>query len=94
MLDRSIPVAAMISFWLRPPSFVLQTGWACSFKTLPDGNLSEPQARERALALLALCVGGMVLARGWTTLAWPTTFRNAAYKQARRTAGWSDGQGG
>jgi TetR/AcrR family transcriptional repressor of nem operon len=58
-----------------------------------ETNLKEPAARERALALLALCVGGMVLARGVDDPALADDIRNAAYEQALRTAGWSGGQG-
>jgi TetR/AcrR family transcriptional regulator, transcriptional repressor for nem operon len=59
-----------------------------------EAHLSEPEARERALALLALCVGGMVLARGVDDPGLADDFRSAAYKQALRTAGWSGGQDG
>ena len=53
-----------------------------------EAHLNEPQARERALALLALCVGGMVLARGVDDPSLADDFRNAAHKQALMTAGW------
>ena len=53
-----------------------------------QAHLSEPEARERALALLALCVGGMVLARGVDDPGLADDFRNAAHKQALMTAGW------
>ena len=49
-----------------------------------EANLGEPQARERALALLALCVGGWLWPGGWTTLAWPTI---SATPHTRRRAG-------
>jgi TetR/AcrR family transcriptional repressor of nem operon len=57
-------------------------------------HLGEPQARERALALLAMCVGGMVLARGIDDPALADDFRNAAHKQVLKTAGWPCGQEG
>ena len=59
-----------------------------------EAHLNEPQARERALALLALCVGGMVLARGVDDPGLADDFRSAAYEQALRTAGWGGAQGG
>jgi TetR/AcrR family transcriptional regulator, transcriptional repressor for nem operon len=59
-----------------------------------EAHLSEPEARERALALLALCVGGMVLARGVDDPGLADDFRNAAHRQALRTAGWSSRQEG
>jgi TetR/AcrR family transcriptional regulator, transcriptional repressor for nem operon len=54
-----------------------------------EAHFDEPGARERALALLALCVGGMVLARGVDSPELADAFRNAAHKHALRTGGWS-----
>ena len=51
-------------------------------------HLKEPQARERALALVALCVGGMVLARSVSDQDLADDFRGAAYAEVLRTAGW------
>src|ERR1700730_8370773 len=45
-----------------------------------EAHLSEPEARERALALVALCVGGMVLARGMDDPGLANDFRNGAYE--------------
>jgi TetR/AcrR family transcriptional regulator, transcriptional repressor for nem operon len=59
-----------------------------------EEQLGEPQGRERALALVALCVGGMVLARGVDDPSVADDFRNAAYKHLLTTTGWSGGQGG
>jgi hypothetical protein len=36
-----------------------------------EDNLICPRPHERALALVALCVGGMVLARNVCDSAWP-----------------------
>lgn len=58
-----------------------------------EAHLDEPKARERALALVALCVGGMVLARGVDDPALADDFRTAAYEQLLRTAGWRRSQG-
>lgn len=53
-----------------------------------EAHFDEPEARERALALLALCVGGMVLARGVDSRTLADAFRNAAHKHALRAGGW------
>ena len=56
-------------------------------------NLNGPEAHERALVLVALCVGGMVLARGMDDQALANDFRNAAHKHIRMITGWRDGRG-
>jgi len=53
-----------------------------------EAHFDDPEGRERALALLALCVGGMVLARGVDDPGLADAFRNAAHKHALRTGGW------
>jgi AcrR family transcriptional regulator len=53
-----------------------------------EAELDGPRARERALAVVALCVGGMVLARGVDDLALADELRSAAYRQALSAAGW------
>jgi AcrR family transcriptional regulator len=55
-----------------------------------QANLDGPQARERSLALVALCVGGMVLARCMDDPAFGDDFRSAAHQHVLETAGWSD----
>jgi TetR/AcrR family transcriptional regulator, transcriptional repressor for nem operon len=57
-----------------------------------EAHLSEPYAHERALALVALCVGGMVLARAVDDPRLADDFRDAAYKEALATADWRDVQ--
>jgi AcrR family transcriptional regulator len=57
-----------------------------------ESNLNEPEAREHALVLVALCVGGMVLARGVDNPALADDFRRAAHSQVLKSAGWIDGQ--
>jgi TetR/AcrR family transcriptional regulator, transcriptional repressor for nem operon len=52
-------------------------------------ELDGPRARERALALVALCVGGMVLARGVDDATLADEIRGAAHCQALGPAGWS-----
>jgi AcrR family transcriptional regulator len=59
-----------------------------------QADLNEPRARERALALVALCVGGMVVARCVDNPALADDLRLAARRQALRTGGWSSGQPG
>jgi AcrR family transcriptional regulator len=49
---------------------------------------AAPRARDRALALVALCVGGMVLARNVSDPDLADDFRRTAHAQVRRTAGW------
>jgi AcrR family transcriptional regulator len=54
-------------------------------------NLDGPEAREQALILVALCVGGMVLARGLDSPALADEIRNAVRGHVLATAGWRDG---
>jgi AcrR family transcriptional regulator len=53
-----------------------------------EDHLNEPRARERALALVALCVGGMVLARNVGDPDLADDFRRAAHAEVLTTAGW------
>jgi AcrR family transcriptional regulator len=46
-----------------------------------EDHLNEPRARERALALVALCVGGMVLARSVGDQGLADDFRSAAHAE-------------
>ena len=55
--------------------------------SLPPG---EPSARQRALALVALCVGGMVLSRAIDDPTLAEDLRNAARNHALAAAGWGD----
>ena len=54
-----------------------------------EDHLNEPQPRDRALALVALCVGGMVLARNVGDAALAKDFRRTAHAEVLRIAGWS-----
>jgi TetR/AcrR family transcriptional regulator, transcriptional repressor for nem operon len=54
-----------------------------------QADLDEPRTRERALALVALCVGGMVVARSVDDQALAHDLRRAAHRHALRTGGWS-----
>ena len=48
-----------------------------------QADLKGPDARERALSLAALCVGGMVAARSVADPALAHDLREAAYRQAQ-----------
>lgn len=54
-------------------------------------DLDPPQARERALAMVALCIGGMVAARSVDDPVLADDLRRAAHRQAIRTGGWGGG---
>ena len=54
-----------------------------------EDHLNEPEARERALALVALCVGGMVLARNVGDPGLAEDFRRSAHAEVLRAAGWN-----
>jgi TetR/AcrR family transcriptional regulator, transcriptional repressor for nem operon len=51
-------------------------------------DLDEPRTRERALAIVALCVGGIVVARSVDDPALADDLRNAAHRHALNTGGW------
>jgi TetR/AcrR family transcriptional repressor of nem operon len=57
-----------------------------------EANSNGPKAREQALVLIALCVGGMVLARGLDNEDLADDIRKAAHKHALKTAGWREGR--
>jgi TetR/AcrR family transcriptional regulator, transcriptional repressor for nem operon len=54
-----------------------------------EDHLGGPRPRERALALVALCVGGMVLARNVGDPGLADDFRRSAHAEVLRTAGWT-----
>jgi hypothetical protein len=55
-----------------------------------EDNLTCPRPHERALALVALCVGGMVLARNVCDSDLADEFRRSAHAEVLRTAGWTE----
>ena len=65
---------------------------AQSMIRLFETNLDGPRTHEQALVLTALCVGGMVLARGLDDEDLADDIRNAAHKQALKTTDWTDGR--
>lgn len=56
-------------------------------------NMKGRAAREQALLLLTLCVGGMVLARAIDDEGLAADFLGTAHKHALKTTGWGDGRG-
>jgi AcrR family transcriptional regulator len=52
-------------------------------------NLNGPEARDLALVLVALCVGGMVLARAVDDETLADDFRDAAHRHVLRSTGWN-----
>jgi AcrR family transcriptional regulator len=54
-----------------------------------EDHLKGPRARDRALALVALCVGGMVLARNVGDPDLADDFRRAAHAEVLRTTSWT-----
>jgi len=57
-----------------------------------EANLSGPEAREQALVFVALCVGGIVLARGIDDRALGDELRKSAERHILAMTGWEDGQ--
>jgi TetR/AcrR family transcriptional regulator, transcriptional repressor for nem operon len=51
-------------------------------------NLRGPDARERALALVSVCVGAMVMARAIDDPTLANSFRRAARKHVLASSGW------
>ena len=50
---------------------------------LLEADLAGPAARERAMAVVALCIGGLAAARGVTDPGLAQELRRAAYRQAQ-----------
>jgi len=55
-----------------------------------SANLSEPEAGERALALVATCVGAMVIARAVDDPKLGDKFRDAAREHLLAETGWAE----
>jgi len=55
-----------------------------------EADLSEPDKDERALVLVALCIGGIVAARCVDDPTLADSLRRAAYRHALLTGGWSE----
>jgi len=56
---------------------------------LLQADLKKPKVRQRALALVALCVGGMVVSRSVDDPALADELRRAAHRLALTTGGWT-----
>src|SRR5215471_4276612 len=56
-------------------------------------NLKGRAAREQAMVLVALCVGGMVLARAIDDHALAHDFLGTARRHVLKTTGWGEGRG-
>ncbi|HLY55147.1 MAG TPA: TetR/AcrR family transcriptional regulator [Stellaceae bacterium] len=54
-----------------------------------QGNLAGPASRDRALALTALCIGAMVIARAVDEGGLADAFRGAARDHVMATTGWA-----
>src|SRR5262245_34866243 len=93
-LDGSCPLIGLPSDVARSSQAVKAAyrDVAQSMIRLFEANLDGPRTHERALVLTALCVGGMVLARGIDDQRLADDIRNAARKQAFQTTDWSDGR--
>ena len=63
-----------------------------SMVRLFGNNLDGPEAREQALVLLALCVGGMVLARALRDPELADELRAAAHDHILDITGWREGK--
>jgi AcrR family transcriptional regulator len=53
-----------------------------------QSDLAEPERHERALAMVALCVGGVIVARCVDDPVLADNLRHAAHLQALQTGGW------
>lgn len=53
-------------------------------------NLPGPQARERGIALVSVCIGAMVVARAIDDPALADAFRKAARKHVLANSGWDE----
>jgi len=53
-----------------------------------QSDVEEPEKQERALAMVALCVGGVIVARCIDDPVLADGLRRAAHRQALRTGGW------
>ena len=54
-----------------------------------QSDVDEPEKQERALAMVALCVGGVIVARCIDDPVLADGLRRAAHRHALRTGGWS-----
>ncbi len=55
-----------------------------------QADLAEPEKQERALAMVALCVGGVIVARCVDDPVLADNLRRAAHRQALQAGGWGN----
>jgi TetR/AcrR family transcriptional repressor of nem operon len=93
--DGSCPLIGLPSDVARSSKTVKAAyrGVAESMIQVFEANLNGPKAHERALVVIALCVGGMVLARAMDDQALANDLRDAAHKHVLMTAGWGEVRG-
>src|SRR5262249_31350368 len=91
--ERCCPLIGLPSEASRSPDDVKKAYQEVVEKLLQvfEAELEGLHVRERALVLAALCVGGMVLARGVKDSGLAGDIRDAAHHQALSTAGWNSG---
>jgi TetR/AcrR family transcriptional regulator, transcriptional repressor for nem operon len=93
-LDGSCPMAALPSDVARSSDAVKS-----AFRQVFDrfirvftASLPEPEARQRALALVAMCVGGMAVARAVDEAGFADEVLEAARQFVLAATGWEDGE--
>ena len=93
--DGSCPLIGLPSDVARSSKTVKAAyrGVAESMIQVFEANLNGPKAHERALVVIALCVGAMVLARAMDDKALADDLRDAAHKHVLMTAGWGEVRG-
>jgi AcrR family transcriptional regulator len=89
--DGSCPLIGLPSDVARSSSKIVKAAYrevAESMIQVFEANLNGPEAHDRALVLVALCVGGMVLARAIDDPDLADDLRDAAHRHSLVTAGW------
>jgi len=94
-VDGSCPLVGLSSDVARSSSAVKAAyrDVAESMIEVFKANLKGRGARDEAIVLVALCVGGMVLARALDDRDLANDFLETAHKRALEATGWRDGRG-
>ena len=94
LVDRegACPVVALPSDVARGGKVVKAAFRQVLFKMIEifSDNLAGPEARQRAIAMVATCVGAMVVARAVDDSRLGDSFRDAAHEHVLSTTGWSE----
>jgi AcrR family transcriptional regulator len=90
-VDGSCPLIGLSSDVARSGPIV-KAAYRESMINVFQANVDGAEAREQALVLLALCVGGMVLARAVDDDGLADEIRHAAHTHAFMTTGWGADQ--